>query len=147
LAIVAQLLRDYRAAGSLAGEGLGPSRALGEKNVAANALMTLGHVARHDGDLRQAALRFRESLALQQEIGHKLMASVALVGPASIAATGDPTGGRQAVRLLGAVRSHPDASGVSMARVTRPAYERLVAALRTALGEDAFAAAWEAGRP
>jgi ATP/maltotriose-dependent transcriptional regulator MalT len=139
---------DYGAAGSLAEEALGLSRALGAKGLAALVLHTLGDVARHAGDLRRAALRFREALALQKAIGQRrMMVSATLVGLASVAAAGgDPDGGRQAARLLGAVPSLLDALGDPMPPVTRPAYERVAAVLRAALGEDAFAAAWESGR-
>jgi hypothetical protein len=52
----------------------------------------------------------------------------------------------RAARLLGAVQALRDAIGAPVPPEYRAAYERTAAAARAALGEEAFTAAWAAGR-
>jgi hypothetical protein len=52
----------------------------------------------------------------------------------------------EAARLFGATSALRDRIGHPLSPADRPAYERDIAALRTALGEEAFSAAWEEGR-
>jgi hypothetical protein len=53
---------------------------------------------------------------------------------------------RRAARLWGAAEAQREVAGVPRSRMERAGHERTVAAARAALGEEAFAAAWEAGR-
>jgi DNA-binding NarL/FixJ family response regulator len=50
------------------------------------------------------------------------------------------------VLLLGAAAALRETIGTSLPPTFRPAYERTMAAARTQLGEEAFAAAWAEGR-
>jgi hypothetical protein len=69
---------------------------------------------------------------------------LALEGAAGVAgAHGQP---ERAARLFGATDAVRTALGVPVRPVDRPRYDRDVSAVRTALGPDAFAAAWAAGR-
>jgi len=54
--------------------------------------------------------------------------------------------GAQAARLVGSAEALREALKVPLPPVERPRYEQLVAAVRTSIGEAAFAAAWTAGR-
>jgi hypothetical protein len=51
-----------------------------------------------------------------------------------------------AARLYGAAAALRERAGVAIPPDDSPRYNRNVAAVRTALGEEAFSAAWEAGR-
>jgi DNA-binding NarL/FixJ family response regulator len=51
-----------------------------------------------------------------------------------------------AVRLWGAVEVLREAAGIPLSPIERADYERAIAAARTRLGEQAFAAAWAEGR-
>ncbi len=65
-------------------------------------------------------------------------------GIAAVTATrGQP---RRAARLLGAAATLREAGGTPLRPVDRADYDRTVTAARTALGDNAFAAAWAEGR-
>ncbi len=51
-----------------------------------------------------------------------------------------------AVHLWGAARALRESVGLAMPRVYRADYERMLAAMRSRLGEKAFATAWDEGR-
>ena len=53
----------------------------------------------------------------------------------------------RAARLLGAAEQTRESIDLPVPPPERPAHERCVLAVRTALGEEAFAAAWAAGQP
>jgi hypothetical protein len=52
----------------------------------------------------------------------------------------------RAARLWGAAAALREQIGAPMWPIDRPEYERRVAACHTALGDEAFEAAWQAGR-
>ena len=52
----------------------------------------------------------------------------------------------RAARLLGATAARREAMGAPLPPIERPAVEKAIERARTALGEDAFAAAWAGGQ-
>jgi predicted ATPase/DNA-binding CsgD family transcriptional regulator len=122
-------------------------RRLGEQDFPwrlSGTLRTLGDLLRDRGDLDGAMARYREAVKLAQEHGHRLHLAEALAGVASVVADrGQP---ERAARLYGAAAALREAIGVPDVGRERPASERGVSTVRTALAPEAFAAAWESGR-
>ncbi|MEA2584129.1 MAG: hypothetical protein QOF33_2214 [Thermomicrobiales bacterium] len=134
----------YAEAGSLIEASLAHFRATGDRWQMAEALADLGGVSQVHGETARVAALAAESLRLTRDQGWlwylpewlELLAGVALVrGEAERAAT-----------LFGAAEAQREAGGSARQPVFRAPYAHHVAAARKALGEDAFAAAWSAGR-
>jgi tetratricopeptide (TPR) repeat protein len=110
----------------------------------ADALLNLGIIAQRQGDCGQALARYRESMAEYQELqegGGMASGLEALAGLA--AAEGEP---ERAARLFGAAAARREALGSPIPPVDRAEYQRRVADVRAALGEEAFTAAWAEGQ-
>jgi predicted ATPase/uncharacterized protein HemY len=113
----------------------------GPAEVVASVLTTLGRLARECGDLQQAHALFAESLALSRTARTPRGVAVTLEGVAGVAlAQGEAD---RAAYLFGAANALWDLVG---GPVDAPLPDREVAGARAALGEDAFGAAWAAGR-
>jgi hypothetical protein len=109
----------------------------------AYALAGLGEIAANQGDSARAAALIGEALAVAWAQGAQQLIVEDLDKLADLAAkAGQPA---LATRLLGAAAALHDALDISVWASDRPYYEGIVAAVRP-LGEEAFAAAWEAGR-
>jgi tetratricopeptide (TPR) repeat protein len=121
-------------------EGLGLARELSSWGFVATILSNLGFVVQRQGDQARAAMLFGESLAVSQEWAFEDVMAWALTGLAGVAAAQSQS--QRAARLLGTV----EAWNVQLEAADRADYDRIVAAARTQLGEEAFAAAWAAGR-
>jgi tetratricopeptide (TPR) repeat protein len=103
-----------------------------------------GHVAHDQGDQERALALYAESLTLYKRVGDRVGIAACLEGLSCVAfAQGQM---ERATRLSGAAAALRDEIGAPLPPADRPAYERAVAALHTALGDDAFEAYWEAGR-
>ncbi len=135
---------DLAAARSLLEQSVAIWRELGNKRGIAISLNPLGHVAREEGDYVAAAASHRESLTVRRELGDKKGVAECLEGLA--AGCGAQKQPRRAAHLFGAAKALRAAIGVPLPPNERDRYDREVAALREALGEEAFAAAWAAGR-
>jgi DNA-binding CsgD family transcriptional regulator len=124
-------------------EALSQFRLLGNTYGAGFALTNLGKVARDRGDHARAAQLYAESLALRWEQGDKVTIPGSLSRLAALAAlSGQP---ERAARLFGAAEALREAVGAPPPQ-RQTLYERAIATTRAALGEQAFAAAWAAGR-
>src|SRR5262249_45816271 len=134
---------DYEAARSLYDESLAISRELGNKVSIAISLNNLGKIAREQGDPRAARALHRESLLIRRELGDSGGFPWSLEAFAHLAAPVDP---ERAARLWGAAEALRQALGVPLPPNERTGYERHRAATQAALGEEAFASAWAAGR-
>jgi tetratricopeptide (TPR) repeat protein len=142
LGAVARHRGDDEAARSLCEQSLAVFKELEDKRGIARALTTLGWVAHAQGDDARARLCHEESLALWRELGETWGMAACLEGLAEVAgAQGHP---QRAAQLFGAAERLRD--GTPMPPADRPERDRSVAAVRAALGEVAFAAAWAAGR-
>jgi predicted ATPase/class 3 adenylate cyclase/sugar phosphate isomerase/epimerase len=135
---------DLRQATAYLTEALTVARETGIKAAIAWALHEMGHVALAQGDTGQAGLQLAESLRIAREIDQRQRIAATLAGIAGVmAAQGQPA---RAARLFGAAAALFDGLGVTMERADRMADERDEAAARAALGDEAFASSWEAGR-
>src|SRR5262249_32266878 len=114
------------------------------KYPAAHTFHCLGHIARLEGDFAAAREHYRQSLLVFQETGSKPAVSASLDGWAELAAAEGAA--RRAGVLFGAAEALRESVGRPIALGQRIDYDRGVAAARTALGEEAFAAAWAEGR-
>jgi non-specific serine/threonine protein kinase len=139
---------EYERAAALLEELLALAQELGAKHGVAYTLsdlrvMVLGIVAHLQGDLGRAALH-REALLLGRDFGAKDVVAASLEGLSWVAAArGQPD---QAARLGGAAEALRDTLGLPLAPEQRAGHNQAVQAVRDALGEEAFAAAWAAGR-
>lgn len=124
-------------------EALALARELGRANLVAFQLGDLGNVARRKGELAQAKALHREALELKRGLGARRQIAISLEDLACVAAAeGD---GRRAARLLGAAAQIRAEIGTPQAIPEREATRQAVAAARAALGEEAWAAAFNAG--
>jgi non-specific serine/threonine protein kinase len=141
---VARRQGDYAAARSSYGEALALRRGLGDEGGIAVQLDNLGRVAWHDGNYEHAYALFAEALGIRWKLGFKLGIATNLTGLAAVAeARAQPA---RAARLLGAAEALLGTLGASLYRTDRVDYDRTVARVRAALGEEAFLAARTDGR-
>ncbi len=157
LGIVALEQGDYAAARSLQEESLAIRRELGDKRGIAESLNNLGIVVAEQGDYPAARSLQEESLAIKRELGDKqgITSSLASLGRVVARAAGTVGMGQpqlkqavleRAATLFGAVEGILEAMSGVLYSVDRHPYERNVAAVRSALGEEAFGKAWAEGR-
>ncbi len=122
-------------------------REVGNEAQIAWTLSLLGKVIAAQGDLAGARACYEESLIRGKGVNSNLSSQdtpPALEGLAVVvAAQGEPT---WAARLWGTAEAQREAYGTPLAPVYRADYEQAVAAARTQLGEQPFAAAWTEGR-
>jgi predicted ATPase/DNA-binding CsgD family transcriptional regulator len=118
-------------------------RRVGNHYGVASTLIMIAWAAEDHGDPKGAAARFRESLDLWGEIGTQEVHADTLAGTGRLAALG----GRPvlAARLLGAASALGEALGYVLPPAEQARCARAAAAVRAAVGEHEFAAAWAAG--
>jgi predicted ATPase/class 3 adenylate cyclase/Tfp pilus assembly protein PilF len=135
---------DYPVARSLREESLAVFRELGDRSGMAASLNNLGRVVGEQGDYSAARQFHEECLTILFELGDRggiaeSLESLALLGVAQAQM-------EQVARLLGAAEALRKAIGAPRPTFERTEVDGASAATRTALGEAAFAAAWEEGR-
>lgn len=135
---------DYRTARPLLEESLVLQKAIGNRRGAALALCNLGDVAYHEGDSDTARALYTESLSIRWEVGDKQGIAECFVGLAGVARMVQLV--ERAARLLATTEALLEAIGSYLEIGNRVVYENHVAAVKRALGEEPFAAAWAAGR-
>ena len=125
------------------GEALRHRRGPDHRFGATLALIGLGYVVRGEGDAARALPLFAEGMALADEEGDRRLLALGLAGVAGLAAEwGQP---ERAARFFGAAALE-EGGATPIAPAYRATNERDLAAVRATLGEEAFAAAWAAGR-
>jgi predicted ATPase/Tfp pilus assembly protein PilF len=135
---------DDAAARTLYEESLAIFRELGNKHGVAASLGNLGNVAERQGDYSAAWALHRESLKIQCELVKRLGIAESLEGLAQVAgARGQP---EQAARLFGAADALREAIGAPLPPNEHVEYGGRLAAVREALGEAEFTAAWAEGQ-
>jgi len=145
---------QYAEAKSLFEERLPIWRKLGSQHDSAWSLYALGYVALRQHDREHAAALFAESLALWRELGEEDGMARCLAGLAEVAQAAGEL--ERAAQLFGATAAHLAASGRkledterdpsgSIAITSQAEFERQVATVRAALGDEAFDAAWAVG--
>ncbi len=144
LALVARREGDYSAARRLQEQVLAIVREVGGRREVAYALSNLGVVALCQADYSAARAFLEESLGILRELGHKFGAALCLVRLGELA--GAQKRLPEAARLFGAAEALREAIRTALPGADRDDYERSVAALRAAMGDEAFEAAWAEGR-
>jgi non-specific serine/threonine protein kinase len=125
-------------------ESLALLRDLGDRAGSADALASLGRAARAQGDLAAARTYSAESLVIRRDLGQRLAMPAILEDLAGLAAAqGSPTG---ALTLASAALALRDTLGAPRSPAEREQIERWLGSVRTALGEEAAAAALASGQ-
>jgi predicted ATPase len=138
---LAELRGDLAAAQSLGEEGIAVCHEVGEQWNLGWLHLSLGRLAKKQGDRERAYDRYKESLAIFQELDNEFGIIVSLEWLAML--TGAQEEPERAARLFGAAASLREAIGAG--HLPSPGSER-THVIRVALGEEAFAAAWEEGQ-
>jgi predicted ATPase len=143
LARLSEYHGDRARAGSLFDEALSICRANGDRHGIANALRGLGSLAFGAGATERAATLLQESLSLLRELVDAPCGTDNLEQLAYVATLrGQHV---RAARLLGAAERLRIDAGIAPRPSTLAVHDRTVAAARTALGDDVFAAARSRG--
>ena len=141
---VAMLHGDDDQGRAWSAEGLALNRALGNRWTIGIHLSDLGVVAQGRGDLTEAARLYAESARLFLEVGDTWYIASPLAGLAAVAVSqGSP---ETAARLLGVAMALRETSGSTVWTTERERDEQTVTLARSALGEERYAQALEAGR-
>jgi non-specific serine/threonine protein kinase len=144
LGMVATYANDLETAVALLGEAVAMDRRWGYDPDTAIPLLHLGEAVLALGDHRRARACLTESLSIFTQIGNRLRTMSCLEAFAGVASKqSDP---ERAARLLGAADALHEVMGASQAPMARTRKDNLVAAVRSALGGDAYAECWAAGR-
>jgi DNA-binding CsgD family transcriptional regulator/tetratricopeptide (TPR) repeat protein len=135
---------DAAAARGLAEESVVLYREMGHRQGVTWSLSALAGVIAVQGNQLAARALYEESLAVAREIGDTWATASCFEGLARVVATqGELV---WAAQLWGTAEALRAGMGTPLPPVSRASYERAVAAARTQLGEQAFAAAWAEGR-
>jgi predicted ATPase/DNA-binding SARP family transcriptional activator/uncharacterized protein HemY len=143
LGLVAFEQGDYGTAKKLHEEGLAIRRESKDRWGIAYSLHYLGSVAFQQGDYGAARGLFEESMTIRRELGEKWCIASLLEEFVKLAAQRQP---ERAARLWGAAEALREAIGTPLPPKERKEYGRQIAALREALGEKGFVAAWAEGQ-
>ena len=118
---------------------------MGEQTGTATSLGTLGNMSLDQGDYPEAAAYFSESLKIRQALGYLRGVATSLEGLASVVA--GQGGALPAARILAAAERLREDVGSPPAPNERPGFDRRIAAVQEAIGDEgAFARAWAEGR-
>jgi hypothetical protein len=107
-------------------------------------LLNMGEIACDQGDTRRATELLHESLWLAWQARRLRTIAYVLEGLAEVAWL--ERRADAAARLYGAAAALRERAHALILPYDSAGYDRTVAEVRTALGEEAFTAAWEAGR-
>ncbi len=126
-------------------ESLAIFREAGDARGVAISLTNLGHVRYRQGDFGSAQAALEESLAIKRELGEKRGLAVLLAEFAGLAAAQNQA--ERAARLYGAADALREELGARLPLSDlRAHHAAAIAAVRTALGETAYASARAQGR-
>jgi predicted ATPase/DNA-binding SARP family transcriptional activator len=146
LAEVARYQGDRVTARRLGEESLALRRELvpEDRRCISASFNSLGGLALEEGDLEAARSLYARSLVMRRELGEKRGIAECLGGLARVAARLRQP--ERAARLFGAVAALREVIGAPLPPCDHSDHQRSLSAVRTALGEPAFAAAWARGR-
>jgi tetratricopeptide (TPR) repeat protein len=140
LAELAHKQGDNTHAMALLQESLDSFRNVGHKLGIAYSLRDLANIARDSAKYAHAIGLYKESLALFQEEGIMVGIISGLVGLAKIAKAQAQM--RRGARLLGAAEALCESSAEALPPALRAALDQEIAAVRSQLGETAWAVVW-----
>jgi predicted ATPase/DNA-binding CsgD family transcriptional regulator len=129
---------------SLLEESLTVFRSLGDWRAITTTLVMLGAIYLEEKDAMKARASYEECLALLGESGDKVVIATCLVGLGRVALAQEQI--IWAARLWGAAETLRETIGAVILPYQRDPYAQAMVAVRTRLGEEAFAAAWAEGR-
>jgi predicted ATPase/Tfp pilus assembly protein PilF len=135
---------EYGQAVALQEEALAMWQALGGRRRGEWLLVNLGRMLLAQGEVERAATYLREGLQRSHEIGARGVLAEALEGMAWLAVAQGQVA--RAARVGGAAEVLRDTLGAALHPTLCGGHDQAVAAMRAALGEEAFAAAWAEGR-
>lgn len=135
---------DYKLATKRFTEELIMCREAGYLFGTSSALRGLGRVAQSQEDYIAARSFYSEAIVLSQEISNSLTVALNLSAFATLAAAQNKP--QRIARLVGAAETQIPSIRFEMSTKERAEYDQAIASARAALGEDAFAAAWEEGQ-
>jgi non-specific serine/threonine protein kinase len=141
---IARDLGDTRRAQDLYERALARAGGRGDKHATSYVLRGLAHMARARNDFEHAEAVFKESLALIWELKDLRCACLSIEGLARV--TGARGGVARAARLFSIAEMLRRLVGTRLPPAERAGYERDLAAVRSALSEQAFGATWAAGQ-
>jgi tetratricopeptide (TPR) repeat protein len=144
LGLAAMIRGEYDRAAALFEQG---ARLLEEYGVDPDEVVaSMGMVARAQGDYDRAKELFARNLAGDRRLNHgsSWLLATKLEGTAGLVSCQGRE--EQAARLFGAADAIRNRIGTPIWPVYRHLYERDLAAVRAALGDECFEAAWEEGR-
>ncbi len=139
-------LKEYDRARSLAEEAVNPFRKIGDKWTIAYSLTDLADVVLLQGDAEATYMLVKESLALSIELDFRGMIAVSLEQLAAVATLREQP--EVAARLWGAAEALREINAIPLylQGVVLPNYQRMVAAVRNQLGNEALTSTWAEGR-
>jgi predicted ATPase/DNA-binding CsgD family transcriptional regulator len=144
LGVVTWLQGDVARARSLLEESLVVLKEMGERGLTAPVYLFQGLIALGQGDSAAARARLEESLQIARELDYKWDIAQALEAVAAVvAAQGE---GVAAVWCLSAAQTLRETIGTPLPSLLQALHEVTLASVRTQLGEQAVARAWEEGR-
>ncbi len=135
---------DYTVARSYLEQSLAIGREVGDKGSIAITLNNLALVMVNQGDHSAAHAFLEESLAIKRELGDTRGITASLEEFARVAAAQGQI--ERAARMYGAAEGLREQIGARTPVSDRAHYDRSVAEVRAAIGEERFAAAWAQGR-
>ena len=141
---IARMQGNYQRADTLYAEGITLSREIGDKAIQATNTGMRGYMALEMRQFEQAEPFLRAAIVLARELDRTWVLIFSIVG-LGIAACGNGQPERGA-RWLGAAEAAREAAALPIPHDDQPLYERTIAALRAALGEERLAACWGVGR-
>ena len=144
LGIVARDQGDCECAVARFEDSLALYKHLGDTWGIATLLTNLGMAAQDQGDCEHAAALYTESLTLYRQAGDTFDVAECLEGLAGVAYARERS--ERAAWLYAAAAVLRDTIDAPLTPIERGTRDRTVTAVRTTLGEEAFAAAWIAGQ-
>jgi tetratricopeptide (TPR) repeat protein len=117
---------------------------LNDQRGLANIFANLGNVERNQGHYAKAIAHYLESIATSKAIGERRNITECLAELADTLLRQDHA--TYAAHLYGLAEILREQIGTTVEPAEQPAYDQSIASLRAQLGEQAFAAAWAAGR-
>ena len=125
-------------------QSLAITREIGDRSKEVWNLSDLGQISRLEGDLVEARVFCVQSLTLANQLGEIADIIYTMEERAALAlAEASP---QRAARLAGAAQAAREGIAAILPPKQQGTHEQTVAAARAALGDEAFAAAWDAGR-
>jgi tetratricopeptide (TPR) repeat protein len=144
LGLVALYGGDLAKATDLCSRAVSLARSTGEKWGIFNALYHAGIVAIARGDAKAVRQAFTEAMQAAQRLNHRYSQATALSGLAwAILREGGP---EHAAAMLGAADLHQKVFSPHSPPAFARAHTEIIDAVRSALSEETFAAAWTQGR-